>query len=233
MVVEFSRRGFAARRSRRNVWGGQHRPGVDCCGLTGCIADWLATTPSRAATTKKAPKRFAIGPSLGIHEAVAPHAVPTLGLVATFRTQAHAGAPELRFEAVVSLDRYQPVLDEATHTQNLGSTRFLWVSSRTTTCPFEVQFSSTSLGPCALVELGRLSGSGKTTLGTKSEAGWWLAPGAVLTWSWQADPVWVRLTGGAAVPVIRDKFRFEPKPVIFRPPSLGAVAEFELSWAFY
>jgi len=193
---------------------------------------WQPTLPAPP-RHKKTLKRLAIGSSLGIHEAVAPHAVPTLGLSATYRARQLVGSPEVRLEALVSLDRYQTVFDDATHTQNLGRTRFLWVSSRTTACPFQARVGPTTFGPCALVELGRLSGTGKTTLGgTKSETGWWFALGAILNWSWQADPVWVRLAAGGAVPIIRDKFRFQPEPEVFRPPSLGAIAEFELAWAF-
>ena len=190
---------------------------------------WLPTNPVPP-RQKKEPKRVTIGPTLGIHKAVAPQVVPTLGLSATYRYPHRLGSPELRFEALVSLDKERPVFDG---TMRVGSARFLWMSTRWTACALQVNLASATLGPCALFELGRLRGSGKTqTGGASSATGWWLAPGAVLNWSLQADPLWVRFAGGAVRPLVRDTFKFNPDPEALRPPSLGLIAEFELAWGF-
>jgi hypothetical protein len=190
---------------------------------------WLPTNPVPPRQEKE-PKRVSIGPTLGIHKAVAPQVVPTLGLSATYRYPYRLGSPELRFEALVSLDKERPVFVDTTR---VGSARFLWMSTRWTACALQLNLANTTLGPCVLFELGRLRGSGKTqTGGTSSDTGWWLAPGAVLNWSLQADPLRVRFAGGAVRPLVRDTFKFNPDPVALRPPSLGLIAEFELAWAF-
>ncbi len=193
-------------------------------------AHWQRALPAPP-RQKKRPNRLAIGATMGIHNAVAPREVPMIGLSATFHDRQVRGSPEVRFEALISLDKYQPVTDAAT-LATVGRARFLWVSSRSTACPLQVNLASTTLGPCAFVELGRLKGSGATSQGDRSKTGWWFAPGALLNWSLQADPVWVRLAGGAVIPVIRHTFRFEPDPLIFQTPSLGVIAQFELAWAF-
>lgn len=84
---------------------------VAAVSLDALPTDWQPTfsTPPRH---KRTSKQVAIGPSFGIHEAVARHAVPTLGLSATYRAGQHISAPELRLEALVSLDRYQPVFTD-------------------------------------------------------------------------------------------------------------------------
>ena len=192
----------------------------------------LPAALSVPARQKKMPRRVALGPVVGFHTAVAPVTVPTVGLSATFHDRQRFGSPELRLEALVSLDvERHPVYDDARAT--IGHARFLWMSSRTTACPLQVNLASTTLGPCGVVEFGGLSGSGSNLKReSRSKTGWWFAPGALLNWSLQANPVWFRLAGGAVFPVVRDKFLFQQEPVTFQAHSLAGVAEFEVAWAF-
>ena len=91
-----------------------------------------------------------------------------------------------------------------------------------------------TVGPCALLELGALQGEGTTNFGgPQTKTGFWFAPGGLLNGSLQADPVWLRLSAGVDRPVVRDTFKFQPTPVVFQPPNLGLLAQFELAWAFY
>jgi len=189
------------------------------------------TALSVPAIQKKTPRPLALGALVGFHTAVAPVAVPTVGLSGTFHDRQRFGSPELRLEALVSLDRDHRVYSDAG--VSIGHARFLWMSSRTTACPLQVNLASTTLGPCVVVELGRLRGSGSDLTGNpRSKTGWWFAPGALLNWSLQTDPVWFRLAGGAVFPVVQDKFRFQQNPVAFQAHSLAGITEFEVAWAF-
>src|SRR5664280_215643 len=181
------------------------------------------------ARQKKSPKRIAIGPVAGIHTAVAPGVVPTLGLSATFHDRARFGSPELRIEGLFALSPRRPVTDG---NLGIGDARFLWMASRVTACPFQVEMASITIGPCALVEIGALRGEGTTAGVARSDTGWWFAPGALLNWSVQTEPVWLRLAAGAVRPFVRDSFLFFPNPEVFQPPRVGMTAEFELDWAF-
>lgn len=183
---------------------------------------------SVTARQKKAEKRFAVGPVAGIHKAVAPSVVPTIGLSVTYHDRTLFGSPEFRLEGLFAERKWQGVQGVFEG----GDARFLWFAARAAACPLQAQVASVTIGPCAIIELGALEGEGRTPVGTRSETGWWFAPGALLNWSVQAEPVWLRLAAGAVRPVIRDTFQFKPKPEVFQPPSLGLTAEFEVVWAF-
>lgn len=181
------------------------------------------------AIQKKTEKRFAVGLTAGIDQVIAPRVVPTLGISLTYHDRVHFGSPEFRVAGLFAWSPWQGVYDGG---GRVGDARFLWFASRSAACPLQAQWSSTTLGPCAVLELGTLTGEGRTQGGAQSKTGVWLAPGAVLNWSVQFEPVWLRLSAGAVAPVIRHTFQFIPRPEVFRSPSLGPVAEFELAWAF-
>jgi len=174
---------------------------------------------------EKAERRFSIGPVVGIHTGVAPHTVPTIGLAFVYHDWAKFGSPEFRLAAMFGWSQWQAFFDG-------GDARFRWFASRSTACPFQVRLASAAIGPCALLELGALTGEGRTGNGVKSETGLWLAPGALLNVAVRADPVWLRLAGGAVTPALRHQFQFLPNPVAFHVDSVALTAEFELAWAF-
>ena len=184
---------------------------------------------SATALQKKAPKRLALGVSTGIDKAVAPSVVPTLGLSLTYHDRAGFGSPEYRVAGLFAWSGWNPVDDAGVR---VGDVRFYWLASRSTACPLQAQVASTTIGPCAFVELGALMGEGRIHNGTQSKTGFWLAPGALLNWSFQTDPIGLRLAAGAVVPVVRDKFSFNPKPLAFQADSIGLTAELEVAWAF-
>jgi hypothetical protein len=181
------------------------------------------------AIQKEKPRPIAVGLVAGIYKAIAPEVVPTLGVSATYHDRTRFGSPELRIEALIARRPWQPVTGAS---GPVGDASFLWVASRLEACPFQAELAPITVGPCALFELGALQGKGRTPSGAGSGTGWWVAPGALLNWSVQADRVMLRLAVGAVRPLIRDYFRFSPAPDVFRPPSLGGMAEFELAWAF-
>lgn len=216
--------------------------GPNCVDVSAALALITAVTldasPARmqpdlsvTARPKKSRKRFALGAVGGIHKAVAPGVIPTIGLSVTYHDRAQFGSPELRLEGLYAWSPWQSVSGGGSA---VPKARFLWMASRVTACPLQAQAASVTVGPCVLIELGALQGEGNTTSsGTQSKTGFWAAPGALLNWSMQAEPVWLRLAAGAIRPTVRDTFQFSPEPVVFRAPSLGLIAEFELAWAFY
>lgn len=155
--------------------------------------------------------------------------VPTFGLSATFHDRAWLGSPEFRIEGLFARRPAQLV----TGGNGPLYARLVWVASRLTACPLQLQLTSITVGPCAMLELGALHGVGRSSTGTGSNTGWWVAPGVLLNWSVQTEPVWLRLAAGAVRPLVRDSFQFSPTPEVFRPPSFAGTAEFELGWAFW
>lgn len=179
---------------------------------------------------RKPSASIALGPIIGIHRAIAPRTVPTLGLSVAFSTPGQLGATELRLEGMLGLGSSQPVFESG---NTLGNARFLWLASRAVACSFQLSAGPSTIGPCILFELGALRGKGSTAAGERSNTGWWVAPGAALDGTLRTDPFRFRLTGGVVGPLIRDTFVFAPRPEVFRPPSLGLIAELEVSWIFF
>ena len=210
--------------------------GPNCADVTAALALMTAVTldsaPARTRTDfsvtarpRKDGKRFAVGAVGGIHTGVAPSHVPTLGLSLTYHDRTLFGSPEFRITGLFAESAWQPVFSG-------GDARFLWFAARASACPLQAQVGSIAFGPCGIVELGALEGEGRTSRGVRAQTGWWFAPGALMNWSVQADPVWFRLAAGGVVPVVRDPFQFNPKPEVFRPHGFNWTAEVELSWSF-
>jgi hypothetical protein len=213
--------------------------GPNCVDVIAALALITAVTldaaPAHARTDysvterqKKPGKRFAVGAVGGTDKAVAPNVVPTVGLSLTYHDRTLFGSPEFRLEGLFAESKWQRVPGVLAG----ADARFLWFATRAAACPLQAQVATITVGPCAILELGALVGEGRTAGGTTSKPGLWLAPGALLNWSWQTEPIWLRLAAGGVVPVFPNTFRFNPKPEVFRPHGLGVTAEVELAWAF-
>lgn len=170
-----------------------------------------------------------LGPVVGIHQAIAPRMVPTIGLAIGVSKPWQLGTAELRLEGVLGLGASQSVTESG---NTLGDARFRWLSTRTLGCPLLFAVGPSNLGPCLVFELGALRGSGSSTAGKLSSTGIWLAPGAVLDGTFIADPIRLGVIGGLVRPLVRDTFIFSPRPTVFRPPSIGLIAEFDIAWNF-
>ncbi len=171
-------------------------------------------------------ERWSVGAVGGIHTAIQPNKVaPTLGLSLSLHERSHSILSEYRLEGLVGWS-------DRLHVTSESDARFLWLASRATACPYQIAVSSVAFGPCALFEMGALRGTGSGAHNGHSNTGWWLAPGALLNWSIQPDPLRFRLAAGLIRPLVRDRFFFSPATEIFTPPNLGLVAEVEVGWAF-
>jgi hypothetical protein len=176
----------------------------------------------------KRPQHFelSLGTAFGLHTAAQPSLSPTLGIIASVRVLHLAASPLLRFEALLAHSR--PVWDE----KRLAQAQFGWFSTRTSVCPFVTPTGALGFGACGVVELGALRGEGITGMARQTQTGLWLAPGAFLLGSLRHENLGLRLASGFVVPVVRDRFVFAPDSQVFRPPSLGLAAEFEVAYTF-
>lgn len=181
-------------------------------------------------TFKPQASHLAIGVLGGIHTAISDGVAPTLGLSATVRRRNRFGEHELRLSTLVGFNGRMQASDALG--QPAGGARFLWLAARISGCPFQTRRLPVSLGGCAILEVGALRGTGLDTVGAQSRQGPWLAPGVLFNASIQTSPLTLRLAAGGVRPLIRDRFLFSPETTIFRPPSLGLVAELEVSWEF-
>jgi len=188
-----------------------------------------AAQPRTSEEPKPPSAHLSFGGIVGMHQGIAPTIVPTVGLTATLRKRTLLGLTELRIEGLVGWSQWRAVFDSELR---VGEARFAWVSARAEACPMQSPIGPTSIGACAIVEVGGLRGEGSTSRGNRSNWGGWLAPGLLLNWSGQAQALEFRVAGGAVRPTVRDNYQFAERPLVFRPPSLSFVGEFELAWAF-
>jgi hypothetical protein len=184
--------------------------------------------PSAPATHQRSTS-FALGPVVGLHYAIAPHRVPTIGLAVSVSHLGQLGTTELRVAGVLGLGTTETVTDDD---RSIGDAQFRWFSTRTLGCPLLLTVGPSQLGPCLVFELGALRGTGSSSAGELSSTGVWLAPGAAFDWTLLAAPIRFGWIGGLVRPLVRDSFVFAPRPEVFRPPVVGLIAEFEISWHF-
>jgi hypothetical protein len=190
-----------------------------------------SAAPAPAAAPKPASRELelSLGASLGIHEAIAPGGASTFGVAAGVRSPHTWASPEAHIELMLTSGRSESVGSDA---RPLGKAEFNWYAGRFTGCPLQLSVATTTVGPCAVAEVGALRGKGVSSMGQVTKAGWWLAPGALLNWAWRPLPLQARLAAGVVRPLVQDSFMFSPGPVVFRPPNLGVVAELEVGLSF-
>jgi hypothetical protein len=172
---------------------------------------------------------WSLGGSLGLHKGIGPNVTPTLGIAAGVHYPHRLGSPEARIELLTALRQSATVHSGS---EQVGMAHFEWYAGRLSVCPLQLQVVTTTCGPCLVMEVGAMTGEGSSSLGQVSRTGWWLAPGALLNWSWRPKPFELRFAAGLLRPLVRDWFKFNPEPVVFRPPILGVVAQSELGWSF-
>jgi hypothetical protein len=107
-----------------------------------------------------------------------------------------------------------------------GVASFRWTAARISGCP--VRFPATgplALRPCALLDLGAIDAMGEQTERPDSALSAWVATGGALRAEGQPiDELSLVLEGGMVVPLIRDRFYFDPGITAFEVPDLGAMA---------
>jgi hypothetical protein len=102
------------------------------------------------------------------------------------------------------------------------STSMTWTTGRVDACFELFRAGRLGLGPCALVELGRLSAEGGGVDKTESPSRLWGAGGAagraelVLV-----DALRLELAAGALVPFERTEFTYRPALLAYRAPAVG------------
>jgi hypothetical protein len=175
-------------------------------------------------------RRYSVGIVAGIYDAIAPTLAPALGLAVAYRPSGTRLHPEYRVAALIGWSQTRAVV--ATNGEALGTAEFTWGGARAAACPVKFAMQALRLGPCAVAELGVLRGNGTSARGEESRDGFWIAPGVLLDASLQRDPIRLRLAGGVTRPLVRDNFAFRPEPSVFKPPTLGLLAEVELAWTF-
>jgi len=187
------------------------------------------TKPIAAPKPASSEIEWSLGATLGIHMAVATGGAPMFGVTAGVRSPHTWASPEARVALLMTSGRTDSVGSNA---DPLGKAVFNWYGGRVTGCPLQLSVATTTVGPCAVAELGALIGKGVSSMGQITKTGWWLAPGALLHWVWRPLPLQASLAAGVVRPLVRDSFRFRPGPVVFQPPSLGVIAELEVGLSF-
>jgi hypothetical protein len=105
-----------------------------------------------------------------------------------------------------------------------GSARFVLNAGTLDACVRWPVVGRLELFPCLLTEAGVLSSTGLDIMPARSDTRPWVAVGALGTARYRV--VWrlfAELSVGLRVPLLRDRYFFEPDTTVFRPPALAAL----------
>lgn len=169
----------------------------------------------RAAAAPPAPVQYAawLGPVVGVSSGYAPEPLVTVGLSLGARLTTGSW-----FSPALQLTPSWGKTGSTGPAAELGS--FAWTVARLEACPVEVRLTKAlGFSPCLAGELGRLLARG-TAAGVESTRAerWWAAPGVTAALHLELGSWFVRLSGEAVFPAIRDEFVFRsPERSVHRP----------------
>jgi hypothetical protein len=141
-----------------------------------------------------------------------------------------------------SLPGFEPWLMLGIYTSAAGQTvrvegasaRLEHVVARAVGCPW--RYPSTgwlTLRPCVGLDVGRCRGEGSGVSGPSSNGTLWLAARSELRFEFSIhDGLSLGGAGGAALPLVRPRFYFEPGAVVFQAPAFGLEASAFAAWLF-
>lgn len=124
-------------------------------------------------------------------------------------------------------------------TRDLGRARFAWSLAELDGCPLRVSLSSAFfVRPCVGVEAGALAASGEAIAHAHDASRTWLAARVLIRFELRLlDTLCLRLHLGAALPLIRDEFSFDPATAtsteIYRAPAVLPLLALDLGVLFW
>jgi hypothetical protein len=114
-----------------------------------------------------------------------------------------------------------------------GSATFRWTAGALEGCSFQWSAGSFRASPCVRFEAGTLEGEGSDIVPAKAKRRTWLALGAVGQAEWTfLEPLTLDFGAGLVVPLIRDRFFFQPDTTLYRPPAVGGLVRAGLGVRF-
>jgi hypothetical protein len=104
--------------------------------------------------------------------------------------------------------------------------KFSWTMATLELCPLPVPVGGfAEISPCAGVELGSLRAASSAPPENTSRSTPWIAPDALVRLVLvPRSSVALDVFTGVSFPLMRDRFRFEPQPILYRPPAVLPVA---------
>jgi hypothetical protein len=157
---------------------------------------------------------LALGGGAGVESGAAPQALLTWGayLEATRSESVLAPVARLAFEHANSGD--QPA--------SFGGVRFVRNLGVLDGC-LRWAAGPVRLLPCVEVEGGALAASGQDVVPARSDTRPWVALGALARVRYvPISPLFLEIDGGLRLPLLRDRFFFEPDNTVFRAPAISA-----------
>jgi hypothetical protein len=185
------------------------------------------TVREPSASDRASPLRFSVGAHAGLSGGVTPRVLvsaPVFVEIADGRDALFAPALRLRFEHAGS----------GTVHEAGGGALFTWTTASADACPLAWSPARVRLLPCARVEAGALHASGVDLKVSRSDTRLWFAVGAVARAQLRiTGPLFAELEVGAFLPIVRDRFFFEPDSTLFRAPIVGWSGAAGLGVAFW
>lgn len=115
-----------------------------------------------------------------------------------------------------------------------GRAAFTWTAGRIEASPLSVWLGDLGASPFALFEAGILAATAEGVENPVDEGRPWLAAGAGVRIQWRGlDPLVLEASGGATVPILRDRFFFAPGATVHEVSSIAAFGGGGASVAFF
>ncbi|MCC7380313.1 MAG: hypothetical protein IT384_00680 [Deltaproteobacteria bacterium] len=115
-----------------------------------------------------------------------------------------------------------------------GRAAFTWTAGRIEASPLSVWLDDLGASPFALFEAGILAATAEGVENPVDEGRPWLAAGAGVRIQWRGlDPLVLEASGGATVPILRDRFFFAPGTTVHEVASIAAFGGGGASVAFF
>jgi hypothetical protein len=110
---------------------------------------------------------------------------------------------------------------------------FRWTAGALEGCPIAWSQGEVSASPCLRLEAGVVEAEGSGIVPARDDRRPWAAVGAVGRAEWAfLEPAFAELGAGVMVPLIRDRFFFQPDRTVHRPAAVGWLARIDLGLRF-
>ena len=178
--------------------------------------------PSRSAPTIGRSPRLRLGAQAAAQGGVTPDVMMTVPISIALAFEARSDSPDLEAVLDPSL-RLAGVFGGADRTVvGTAAAQFRWTAGPVDVCVLRIRAGALGVAPCGRLELGVLSAAGEQIIDARRESRTWTAIALPVTFRAElGSHIFVELEAAPRLPLVRDRFVFQPNATIFQAPGLG------------